>query len=526
MLRPYFVKGFRPPSSWRLMASHKAPHKLTDPIRDNHIVPDSDEEGDSLLLYATSHTAPLERARYHKLAEDVIEISDSDSKHLSNCCSTIDLSDDSPTASPPLNQVAKLKAIVGSPKPESPSKTQILQKLFEDSSDTDAPVLDISRFRWTTSQNQSHKRKPPFSSEVRPIATSLPSTSSSNKRVRSIHTGNYSFTDAELVPLLRCVCCDLAWTTRKTVPAKLTHIRSCQKKLGLDDDTIKWRIQRELDRVAASEEQPGKNKGKRKATPAPEAGPTSLLEEIAQNVRPKQRRKMKDVVSTVIGIEHQHEFFSERAKSKFLLDSDQKENSNSQSSQDHLTSPPLTQSFPTSKLGANEPFHTRYSYEPSNIEPEGHLETKRARCVLLEDDESAWEDEHNFNAPPKSPRTKRLSASRKGIPSPTRISASSTTKSRVKSSVPTSPSKKRAIADMDAYDDASFYASMEAIIRDDHKLWNRVLLYEPMEFEVFLTLAAGDGPVTPKLIKRVRDFLDLKAIHFNSGSSTKGKRRR
>ncbi|KAG8827090.1 hypothetical protein FRC19_005518 [Serendipita sp. 401] len=79
---------------------------------------------------------------------------------------------------------------------------------------------------------------------------------------------------------------------------------------------------------------------------------------------------------------------------------------------------------------------------------------------------------------------------------------------------------------MDAYDDASFYASMEAIIRDDHKLWNRVLLYEPMEFEVFLTLAAGDGPVTPKLIKRVRDFLDLKAIHFNSGSSTKGKRRR
>ncbi|KAG8821162.1 hypothetical protein FRC17_009909 [Serendipita sp. 399] len=344
----------------------------------DRVVPDSDEEGDSLLLCANSH-APLENERYRRIAEDIIEISDSDSKRRSGC-STIDLSDDSSVASLPPNQVAKSRVIVRQPveRPNpSPSKTQILQKLFEDSSDSDSAVLDLSRFRWKP-QTQTHQPKPPLHS-VRPTLVVPLLARNPSKSVRMVHTKNYSFTDAELGPLLRCVSCDVTWTTRKMVSNKLAHIRSCQKKHELDDDTIRERIQRELDSIQADEVQVLNPKKKRKPAPVQEGGPSSLLEEIAQGVRPKQRRKAKEVVTTVIGIEHQHEFFSERAKRKFSLDSEEngetfsgESSSGTGEAGDRSKSPVLTQPFPSSKLGVNEPFHTGYSYELPMFAAEGN----------------------------------------------------------------------------------------------------------------------------------------------------------
>lgn len=58
---------------------------------------------------------------------------------------------------------------------------------------------------------------------------------------------------------------------------------------------------------------------------------------------------------------------------------------------------------------------------------------------------------------------------------------------------------------------------MEMMIKNDQDLWSRVLLYEPLDFAVFLKMAAGDEVATPKLRRRLRDFLDQKAVHFFNG---------
>lgn len=46
--------------------------------------------------------------------------------------------------------------------------------------------------------------------------------------------------------ILRCVCCKVQWTTRKSGAQKMTHIQSCAKKHALDSETINVLIQKQI----------------------------------------------------------------------------------------------------------------------------------------------------------------------------------------------------------------------------------------------------------------------------------------
>lgn len=56
-------------------------------------------------------------------------------------------------------------------------------------------------------------------------------------------------TKEQLSKLNKCYVCDLAWTSRKIIPMKLTHIRSCAKKRGWSEETIVHVFKKELDIV-------------------------------------------------------------------------------------------------------------------------------------------------------------------------------------------------------------------------------------------------------------------------------------
>jgi len=58
-----------------------------------------------------------------------------------------------------------------------------------------------------------------------------------------------TFSDSELIKLVKCVCCGIGWTTRKGVAQKMAHVQFCAKKYAFTDDTVKVLIRQEVDSV-------------------------------------------------------------------------------------------------------------------------------------------------------------------------------------------------------------------------------------------------------------------------------------
>ncbi|KAJ7684033.1 hypothetical protein B0H17DRAFT_23310 [Mycena rosella] len=123
------------------------------------------------------------------------------------------------------------------------------------------------------------------------------------------------FPDAELKKLDKCVSCDIAWTARKSGAQKLVHIRSCAKKNGLTDDTLRILIRREIDN-APNDAGPSKRKGK-----APVDTPTTptLLEDVVREAAPKRKGKRKEPVDALKSVSETRETILGRAR--ILLDS-------------------------------------------------------------------------------------------------------------------------------------------------------------------------------------------------------------
>lgn len=79
---------------------------------------------------------------------------------------------------------------------------------------------------------------------------------------------------SDVAKILRCVCCNVQWTTRKSGVQKMVHIQSCAKKHALDGETINLLIQKEI-----SPEKPLVKK--------------TLLEDVLVDAAPKQKVKRR-----------------------------------------------------------------------------------------------------------------------------------------------------------------------------------------------------------------------------------------
>ena len=97
------------------------------------------------------------------------------------------------------------------------------------------------------------------------------------------------FENLDIANLLKCVCCDLAWTTRKTAVQKIKHIQSCGKKNNWTPDTVRDLIIKELGGTVQQTDEA-------ETQPAP----TTLLTEVTkEDVPPKKTRKKQPPVETV-----------------------------------------------------------------------------------------------------------------------------------------------------------------------------------------------------------------------------------
>lgn len=61
---------------------------------------------------------------------------------------------------------------------------------------------------------------------------------------------------------------------------------------------------------------------------------------------------------------------------------------------------------------------------------------------------------------------------------------------------------------LDNMDQQQFDNLMQSAIRNDSSLYQKVLRYEPIEFNQFVYLAMGQGIPTGRLVKKLRQFLD------------------
>ena len=83
-----------------------------------------------------------------------------------------------------------------------------------------------------------------------------------------------SLSASDVSKLLRCVCCNVQWTARKSGAQKMVHIQSCAKKHAFDSETIDLLIQKEIS--------PEKSSVKK-----------TLLEDVLVDAAPKQKVKRR-----------------------------------------------------------------------------------------------------------------------------------------------------------------------------------------------------------------------------------------
>lgn len=168
--------------------------------------------------------------------------------------------------------------------------------IFNDSlenEEDDEPGLNLTRFAFAAKPTGKAS-----SSTVTSRAESveaLPKPVASKKPLRADRFAE-DFTDAQLGGLLKCVCCNISWTIRKTAAQKMKHVQSCAKKNHFTDSAVHSRIRQALESVNPEDVAP-KGKGKTKGQDS--SVPETYFHDVVHDAGPKKRTKRIDVPGTV-----------------------------------------------------------------------------------------------------------------------------------------------------------------------------------------------------------------------------------
>ena len=190
----------------------------------------------------------------------------------------------------------------------------------ESSSDSDGENrLRLNRFAFQkSSQLQSGKSKPSTSSTAQVQDSSIEPELQVKPTSRTIRSHRFAddFSNADLAKLSKCICCGLAWTTRKGVAQKMFHILSCAKKHALKDNTIKILIRREVENAMAATKWKGKAKAVDPGKGSPE-GPDTFMEHFVGGVESKKKGRRVGATITVRAAEENEE--ANRARARVIL---------------------------------------------------------------------------------------------------------------------------------------------------------------------------------------------------------------
>ena len=216
--------------------------------------------------------------------------------------------------------------------------------------------------------------------------------------------------DSDVAHLLRCICCDAKWTTRKTARQKSAHIRTCSKKHNIRTNVLDLLMHKELakqalEKIARSHSQSRNPLAEEKVSAQP-FEPRTLLEEAVAEPSKKRRRRREDV-ATIKNVSESHDLINNRAK-VFLAApavAIYRSNSSTAPSSTGPTSasvtdkerdssgalhmlPPATQSFAPSRLQSRiqimpHGYNTLESDAPPSTQPFGisKLTAAKSRCT-------------------------------------------------------------------------------------------------------------------------------------------------
>ncbi|KAF7436571.1 hypothetical protein PC9H_003404 [Pleurotus ostreatus] len=174
---------------------------------------------------------------------------------------------------------------------------------IQDEDEDEEPKPSLARFAYapSTASNGIYVPKRSLSSRAASTISDVPAptiTASKTTKKRTKAPSMKSqlvtqFTDSQLSLILVCVCCELKWTTRKSSPQKLAHIKSCAKKKSYTDETVCSLMAAALSKIPPKEPDPPKIDESEKPAPT-----KTYLEGVLHDATKKKGRRVK-VTETV-----------------------------------------------------------------------------------------------------------------------------------------------------------------------------------------------------------------------------------
>ncbi|KAJ7044487.1 hypothetical protein C8F04DRAFT_1249772 [Mycena alexandri] len=260
----------------------------------------------SRVILISDESVPASPLITRQLATKVIDISDT-STNISVNQNVISLDSNTTSANP------ETAAADASPHTDVAAPPATLSESQHSDDEEIFPTLNLARFAFNKPRPLQHRNSASTvgstsnsDSQAKPPAKKT--ARSSSKRLEG------EFSDTELKKLAKCVGCDIAWTTRKSAVQKMAHIRSCAKKTGLTDVTVRALIRKEIDSAPSD---PGPSNRKRKTLEDVPTTHTTLLEDVVRDAAPKRKGKRKAVVDTLKSVSETRENIRDRAQMVF-----------------------------------------------------------------------------------------------------------------------------------------------------------------------------------------------------------------
>ncbi|KAJ3739521.1 hypothetical protein DFH05DRAFT_1530306 [Lentinula detonsa] len=218
----------------------------------------------------------------------------------------IDISDSSMDPLQPANSNPQLTS----------GSNQLLLDLkdYDSELDNTLPELRLARFAHISARPAGpSKSKVTPSLAIRTMSTSVgssrPAPTKKTAAQSLVQRLSDEFTVDSVSRLLVCVCCDLTWTTRKSVPQKFSHIRTCAKKHGIKDDTLINMVRKGIENAPVIQ-----SKDKGKAVVSDVSAPKTFFDEVMNNAAPKKRTRRQEIPSTIRDIGQMRNAIMSRAR--------------------------------------------------------------------------------------------------------------------------------------------------------------------------------------------------------------------
>ncbi|KDR83603.1 hypothetical protein GALMADRAFT_235876 [Galerina marginata CBS 339.88] len=321
----------------------------------------------------------------------------------------------------------------------------------------------------------------------------------------------FDLSNSDLGKVSRCVCCDIAWTTRKTAIQKVNHIQSCAKKHAFDDDTVRILIQNQI-----ANHVPQTVTTKLKKLPPEEGVPNNtLLEDVLGDAAPRKKAKRKQVETMLANVSLTRDGILARAQAILSASTPGVEHGIQPAELDDMDvdMPPSTHPFARSGLAQLQGTTARTLFSGTMAPPQQNdMMRPNSSAPPLTFGEGIGTDLIRASKIQKSSPSSPDSSLEKSL----NVTSAAKSETPAKTKRPKkTPLKKAHIFD------AEWEEHMKKLILQHVDLHCRILRYEPVHFNEFLELAQLYAPPGSKLKSHLRSFLDNQGIHFYEGLTWK-----